>query len=118
GHPAPSNPPGDPSFRFAESVRTLLGGDVVQRSVAASALTQDASYTSDPTSRLWAVPFLLLTLEDRYPAVRHFAYRGLTRLCRRAEDAAGTRGITPPPPFDYLADAPGRATAVERCWAW
>ena len=119
GHPAPADSPVDRSFRFAEGVRTLLGGDVVQRAVAASALTQDASYTPDPAARLWAVPFLLLTLEDRYPAVRHFAYRGLTRLCRRAEDLApGTSRITPPPAFDYLADAPARAAALDRCWAW
>jgi predicted CXXCH cytochrome family protein len=118
-HPAPVDPPSDPSFRIAESVRTLMGGDVVQRAVAASALTQDASYTTDATARLWAVPFLLLTMEDRYPAVRHFAHRGLASLFQRAEAVTpGAWQVSQLPAFDYLADAPARAAALERWWAW
>jgi len=115
----PEDLPRGRSFGFAESVRTLLGGDVVQRAVAVNALTQEASYTADAAARLWAVPFLLLTMEDRYPAVRHFAYRGLSILCRRAQAAVpGARAAARLAAFDYLADAPARSATLERWWTW
>ena len=109
--------PGDDDG-IAETVRALLGGDVVQRAVAVNAMTQEASYTADATARLWGVPFLLLTMEDRYPAVRHFAYRGLSRLVRRAQTASGAPASAPLPDFDYLADGPERDEALARCWSW
>lgn len=43
GSAAPRDAPTDPSFRYAESVRALLAGDVVQRAVAMSALAQQKS---------------------------------------------------------------------------
>jgi predicted CXXCH cytochrome family protein len=108
--------PGGDSGEIAESVRTLLGGDVIQRAVAVNALAGDVSYTADPVPRLWAVPFLLLAMEDRYPAMRHFAHRGLVRLYRRAQAAAP--GTHPLPDFDYLAEASVRDSALARCWRW
>jgi hypothetical protein len=115
----PAEPPGDRRFDVAEGVRTLLGGDVVQRAVAVSALSQDSSYTADARARLWAVPFLLLAMEDRYPAVRHFAYRGLINLCRRAEATRpGALAVSRLPAFDYLAEPPARGASIEGCWVW
>jgi predicted CXXCH cytochrome family protein len=119
GHAMPVDRPRDPSFDVAENIRALLGGDVVQRAVAANALAQDASYTTDAESRLWAVPFLLVAMEDRYPALRHFAYRGLLALCRRP--AAGDPAVAQAfalPPFDYLAEAPARAAVIAQWWNW
>ena len=116
--PNAAAPPDDRAAEIAESIRTLLGGDVLQRTVAVNALVRDVSYTSDPVARLWAVPFLLLTMEDRYPAVRHFAYRGLASLYRRAQAAGDLRWSPPLPDFDYLAETPVRDAALARCWSW
>ena len=119
GKAAPAGAPNDPAFRCAESVRALFAGDVVQRAVAIHSLTQEPSYTADPAARLWAVPFLLLSLEDRYPAIRHFAFRGLLALCRRAQIAVpATREASRLPEFDYLAEAPERAAVIAAWWAW
>ena len=119
GHPAPGEPPAGRGFEFAEGVRSLFAGDVVQRTVAVEALTRERSFTEDGAARLWAVPFLLLALEDRYPAIRHVAFRGLVEVCRRAETREpGARAARTLPRFDYLADPPARAAALERWWAW
>jgi hypothetical protein len=60
-----------------------------------------------------------VTLDDRYLAIRHFAHRGLVRLCERAARAnpALSRSLVPPP-FDELADAGPREQAVAASWAW
>ncbi|NOT33225.1 MAG: hypothetical protein HOP12_03545 [Candidatus Eisenbacteria bacterium] len=119
GTPPPDDEPSDRAFETAESIRSLFGGDVVQRAVAANALAQARSYTSDPTQRLWAVPFLLLTMEDPYPAVRHFAHRGLLELCARAEVGESAIGAAPKsPPFDYLAEPAARTAALQSWWSW
>lgn len=116
---APEGPPAGGGFEVAEGVRALFAGDVVQRAVAANALTQERSSTADGAARLWTVPFLLLAMEDRYPAIRHFAFRGLVQVCRRAEAREpGARGARQLPPFDYLADPPARAATLERWWSW
>jgi hypothetical protein len=86
----------------------------VQRAVALRALSVEGSYTADPRERLWAVPWLLVGLEDDYAAVRYFAWRGLRELL-------GRPGALPPaeaarwaaqPPFDPQAPAPARAAAL------
>jgi hypothetical protein len=57
---------------------------------------------------MWAAPFLLLAMDDRYPAVRHFAYRGLVEMVSRAEaHAPDTWALSRLPDFDYLAEALG-----------
>jgi hypothetical protein len=114
GRPLPDDLPTGPDFALAESVRVLGGGDVVQRAVALRALTLERSYSSDPRRRLWAVPWLLVGLEDDYAAVRHFAWRGLRELLGRpgalpAEDAG--RWATQPR-FDPQAPAVVRAAAL------
>ena len=103
-----------PAETAAESVRALLGGDVVQRAAAAESLGDERSYTEDPVARLWAVPFLAAAMErDSYPAVRHLAERAARRLVARAsarwpELAAKARST---PDFDPM-DAPARRAAV------
>ncbi len=62
--------PDDPAFAMAESIRALLMGDVVQRVVAVDTLAHERSYAETAESQLWAVPFLLLAMEDNYPAIR------------------------------------------------
>jgi hypothetical protein len=89
----------------AECVRALFGGDVVQRAVAVEALAERAP--------LWAVPLLLATMEDDYPAIRHFASRGLRRILER-------EAVSPPAAFafDALAEEPVRAAALGEAWVW
>src|SRR5262249_8655505 len=105
-HDPPRDVPTAPAFDLAENVRTLPGG-VVQRAVAVEALGAEKSYDPDPLHLIWAAPFLILTMEDSYPAIRHFAYRALGRVIERAaarqpDIAASARAI---PGFDPEADA-------------
>ena len=114
-------PPDGPEWLVAENVRALMSGDVVQRAVAVMALADERSYTRDARARLWALPFLILTLEDRYPAVRHFAYRALRQLAEHTSDASSSSAparVSPPPPFDPLADPHDRERAIAAIWSW
>ncbi len=110
--PFPEDLPSTAEFRVAENVRALLSGDVVQRAVAVMAFSDPNSYLDDPVDRLWAVPFLILTMEDAYPAIRHFAYRSLNALLESASIEA------PGAAFDPLAPPDARAAAVEAWRAW
>lgn len=117
-HPA-VEPPAGPAFQNSETIRALLAGDVVQRAIAVEALAAETSYTADPRARLWAVPFLMLTMErDRYPAIRHFAYRALVTLTTRA--AAVDDALAPPTAaqFDALAEPAARAEVLADWQAW
>ena len=104
--------PAGPGWAIAENARALLGGDVVQRAVAAMALGDERSYAADPRARLWAVPLLVETLEDNYPAIRHFAHRSLKRLAERGGVAQAL------PNFDPLAPPETRRVAVAAWRAW
>ncbi|HEY8207462.1 MAG TPA: cytochrome c3 family protein [Myxococcaceae bacterium] len=103
-----------PEETVAESLRALLGGDVVQRAAAAESLGDERSYAEDPRARLWAVPFLAVAMErDSYPAVRHLAERSARRVIARAaarwpELEAQARST---PDFDPM-DEPARRAAV------
>jgi predicted CXXCH cytochrome family protein len=105
-------PPEDADYEIAENIRQLLSGDVVQRSVAVMALSDRASYTEDPKARLWAVPFFLITMTDHYPAVRHFAWRGLRGLTSAESGAAAL------PLFDPQAPVEDRLEVVAAWVAW
>ncbi|MFY9227488.1 MAG: hypothetical protein WAQ98_32750, partial [Blastocatellia bacterium] len=73
---------------IAENIRALFAGDVVQRTVALSALSRDDLYIKNPKAQLWTIPFFLLVMEqDRYPAIRHFAYRSLKTVIERLNPA-------------------------------
>ncbi|MCA9982378.1 MAG: hypothetical protein KDD89_16145, partial [Anaerolineales bacterium] len=116
----PAPPPQAEFAEVAEPIRALLMGDVVQRAVAIDALTAVESYTDDPVARLWVVPYLLIAMEDNYPAIRHFGERGLRHMLERAapvapELAAQTAAL---PRFDYLADEPERTAVLGEWWAW
>ena len=104
--------PDDPVANTADPVRALLMGDVVQRAVALNALAHERSYTESAESRLWAVPFLLLAMEDNYPAIRFMAWRGLRDVTSRANL------ILPLYDFDYLADAEIRTNDLQILYAW
>ena len=113
--------PDDETFALvAEPVRAFLAGDVVQRAVAISALTAEESYTPDPMTRLWVIPYLLLAMEDEYPAIRHFGERGLRQMLARAEAIAPAWVATTAslPPFDYLAEPDARQVVLAAWWAW
>ncbi|HEX6737114.1 MAG TPA: cytochrome c3 family protein [Vicinamibacteria bacterium] len=114
--PLPADLPAaaDPAFGLPESVRALAGGDVVQRAVALRAFSFERSSTGDARARLWAVPWILMGLEDDYAAVRHFAWRSLRELLARpgalAPGEAARWGEQPG--FDPQAPAPERQAAV------
>jgi predicted CXXCH cytochrome family protein len=120
GSELPRDMPTGPEFGVAEDVRALLGGDVVQRAVAAMALGDPVSYTCDPRTRLWAVPLLVIAMEDRYPAVRHFAYRSARALVDGASrvDPDLARSAASLPDFDPEADAATRAAVVAAWRSW
>ncbi|MBI3464249.1 MAG: hypothetical protein HY000_14515 [Planctomycetes bacterium] len=61
----------------ADSVVRLLCGNAVERLVAAWSLGWPEAQQTASTA--WAAPFLLVTLQDSYPAVRQFAYESLRR---------------------------------------
>src|SRR5439155_27229443 len=96
----------------------LLAGDVLQRAVAANELGAERSYTADPSARLWAAPFLLLPMEDRYAAVRHIAHRSLLALCARAAPRLPGASAASLPAFDYEGDDAGRAASLAAWWTW
>jgi predicted CXXCH cytochrome family protein len=110
--PLPDGIPTDLAFDTAESIRALFMGDAVQRAVAIHALSGERYYRQEPQARLWVVPFLLLALEDNYPAVRYFAWRGLREVTERAEMTL------PVTDFDYLAEAEVRAAHILALWDW
>lgn len=112
-------PAGD--FDLAENVRTLFAGDPVQRSVAAMAFGDPRSYTKDAIERLWAAPLLIRVMrDDRYAAIRLFAWRSLRSLLTAAgSDSRFARGLQTLPPFDFEGSPEARASAVavwERWW--
>lgn len=120
GLDAPSLPEKSEFHEVAEPIRALLMGDVVQRAVAIDALTAVDSYTDDPVARLWAVPYLLIAMEDNYPAIRHFGERGLRQLLARAAanapELVGNTAVLPR--FDYLAEEDERTAVLAEWWAW
>jgi predicted CXXCH cytochrome family protein len=120
GQPPPDNLPADSAFMTAESVRTLLAGDVVQRAVAASALGEAQSYTQQPLARLWAVPFLLRAMEDNYATIRRLAWLSLQALVTRAGEArpalAGSAGQLAR--FEPQASIEERARVVQQWRQW
>lgn len=120
GLATPEGPPAESQYDVAENVRALLGGDVVQRAVACMAMAEARSYTEDPVARLWAVPLLLVTAEDSYPAVRTFAFRGIRALVARAAAVRPDIGesVRRLPAFEPQATPEARRAALEQWRAW
>lgn len=107
-------------FDIAENLRALYAGDPVQRSVVAMAIGDARSYTTDPIERLWAVPHLIRVMrDDRYPAIRLFAWRSLERLLERAKgDARFATTLQRLPRFDNQAPPETRTAATAAWKAW
>lgn len=120
GQPPPEGLPADPSFDVAESVRTLLSGDVVQRAVAATALGETRSATVQPLARLWAVPFLLQGLEDDYATIRRMSWLSLQALVGRAGEVkpAVSASAGALPRFEPQATPEERARVVRSWREW
>jgi predicted CXXCH cytochrome family protein len=120
GLPPSEELPQEPDFALAESVRTLLSGDVVQRAVAAAALGDERGALSQPLARLWAVPFLLRALDDNYPAIRRLSWRSLEALVARA--GQGRPGLAASaqrlPRFDFQAPVDERQRVVRQWKEW
>lgn len=116
--PLPGDIPTSADFAVAEVIRALLAGDVVQRAVAAEALRDPDAYPSDdPKAMLWAIPFLLRTMEhDRYPTIRYFAYRAARDIAARAYPDDATLAALPL--FDYLAPGEQRRTVITAWQQW
>lgn len=89
----------DEQFNFPEGPRALFAGDALMRALAADLLGGGGPAKPDP---LWASPFLVEALTDKYPVVRFFAANGLTRS---SVPWYGTKA-------DYLATPEARAIAV------
>jgi predicted CXXCH cytochrome family protein len=101
-------PPAAQPAAVDEHVRQLLGGDPVQRAVAAKlAGRPDSALT--PAQRLALVPTLLLAMEDDYPAVRRFAQHSARSIAAAAGAGALAQALEP---FDFIAPAPQRAAAL------
>jgi hypothetical protein len=66
----------DEQFDLPEGPRALFAGDALTRALAAELLGGGGPVKPDP---LWASPFLVEALADKYPIVRFFAANGLTR---------------------------------------
>lgn len=76
---APSDLPDLPDL--PQVVLDLHGGDPIQRALAAHALTRPAA----PVAPVRRMAWLVDALEDDYPAVRWFAFRGLRQLAEHAD---------------------------------
>ncbi len=92
-------------------VLELLRGDPVRKAVAAAALGR--SPPASPPDRAMTLGVLLNTMAfDRYPAVRHIAWRSLRKLLAAQEPSARR-------PDDYApsGDAATRLRDVRRIWS-
>jgi hypothetical protein len=97
----PSQLSSDEQFNLPEGPRALFSGDALTRSLAADLLGGGGPVKPDP---LWASPFLVEAIADKYPIVRFFAVNGLTR--------SGVPWKAKGP--DYLADAQTRNAAIRQ----
>lgn len=93
-----------------EVLRALLGGDPIERALAARALGEPSSAHAASTSpadhRARSLGALLDAMEDEYPAVRRIAWRSARRIARGSIDAPVWRA------FDPTGDATSRQRAI------
>ncbi|MCA9638488.1 MAG: hypothetical protein KC420_20810, partial [Myxococcales bacterium] len=85
----------------------LLGGDPIQRVLAADALARPRA-TMEPRSR---IAWLVGALEDEYPAVRLAATRAIRENARQSGDRALQEAIAA---FDFLGPVDARLVVVDR----
>jgi len=113
-HPGPLPLAGEGEPQVAENTRQLLGGDPVQRAVAAKLAGRGDSALSPP-QRLRLVPPLLLAMEDGYPAVRRFAWKSLLAILADGNLDLGAAA----PQFDFTgtpAQREATIAALRRNW--
>jgi hypothetical protein len=91
----------DEQFNLPEGPRSLFAGDALTRALAANLLGGGGPVKPDP---VWAGPFLVEAIADKYPIVRFFAIGGLER-----KGAPWTAPAT-----DYLSDQQNRAEAIRK----
>jgi hypothetical protein len=103
--PAPPSAPSDLED-LPQVVLDLYGGDPIQRALAAHALTRPAAPFAPDRRMAWLVD----ALEDDYPAVRWFAFRGLRQLAEHAADPRPLAALQVP----HAMEDPGlRAVLVD-----
>ncbi|PRQ04706.1 Dissimilatory sulfite reductase [Enhygromyxa salina] len=92
-------------------VLDLLGGDPIQRNLAAHALARPGATASLDARAAWIAD----GLEDEYPSVRWFAWRGLRSLAERmAPNARRAALLAALERFDYLGPIDERVEVVTR----
>jgi predicted CXXCH cytochrome family protein len=92
---------------IAENTRQLLGGDPVQRAVAAHVAGRaDSALNADARAAL--IPVLLLAMEDGYPAVRRFAWKSLRAIADDTGIDLGPEAAT----FDFTGPPQARAAVI------
>lgn len=96
-----------------EWLNQLLGGDPVQRAIAAHDAGQSGLGVAK-ANRPWLIPPLLHALRDDYPAVRRFAYKSLLALDAQLGEVSGLH--TALKHYDFLGSDAERL-AIERA-AW
>ncbi len=105
---SPAGLPEDPlEQRGSRVLLDLHGGDPIQRNLAAHALAQPDASGSLELRMAW----LADALEDEYPSVRWFAWRGLRALAEAASQAELVRTLAE---FDYLAPIEARVEVIGR----
>lgn len=98
-----------PADAIPENLRQLFGGDPVQRAVAARlAGAEDSALT--PVARRAQLPLLFAAMEDRYPAVRRFAWMSARQTATRLGDESLQRALAG---FDFIAEAASRAQVLQ-----
>lgn len=100
-----SPPPPQPD-ELARVALDLHGGDPIQRALAAHALARPQAPAPAPQRMAWLVD----VLEDDYPAVRWFGYRGLRRLADQAARSDVMQALDAP---GAMEDAGLRAVLVD-----
>ncbi|ACY15057.1 cytochrome c3 family protein [Haliangium ochraceum] len=105
----------------AYSLASLLGGDPVERGVAARLAGRDDTPLT-PQQRALLVPHLITAMKrDRYPAVRRFAAKSLAALDRELAAGGIELGMGDAlADFDFIGPAEERAgiaAALEQRWA-
>jgi hypothetical protein len=102
-----SSPPAEQEQLASRVVLDLLGGDPLQRNLAAHALAS-AHATGSTSDRL---AWLADGLEDEYPSVRWFAWRGMRAIAERSGHAALLEALQE---FDYLGPIEARVAVAVR----
>ncbi len=88
-------------------VLDLVGGDPIQRGLAAHALGREPAVGD----LAWRAAALVLALEDEYPVVRFMAVQALRGLVSKLGHGQAERALAG---FDYLGPATGRVSVVTK----